>query len=106
MAALRLGDDIDDFCVRCRRLTNHVVVSFLGGEPAKVRCRSCYSDHNYLREQAPPSKKELQRELLAREMLAEAAAPPDAEPAAEETAVSKRPARVKASPKAAKPRKK
>ena len=55
----RLGDVIDDFCVKCRRLTNHAIVSLLNGEAAKVRCRTCYSDHDYRHEQAPPSKKEL-----------------------------------------------
>jgi hypothetical protein len=58
---LRLGDIIDDWCVKCRRLTNHAIVSLVGAEAAKVRCRSCYSDHNYLREIQPPSKKELKR---------------------------------------------
>jgi hypothetical protein len=58
---LRLGDIIDDWCVKCRRLTNHAIVSLVEAEAAKVRCRSCYSDHNYLREIAPPSKKELKK---------------------------------------------
>jgi hypothetical protein len=58
---LRLGDIIDDWCVKCRRLTNHAIVSLMDAEAAKVRCRSCYSDHNYLREIQPPSKKELKR---------------------------------------------
>jgi hypothetical protein len=58
---LRLGDIIDDWCIKCRRLTNHAIVSLVEGEAAKVRCRSCYSDHNYLREVQPPSKKELKR---------------------------------------------
>ena len=53
---LRLGDDIDDHCIKCKRLTNHVIVAFLKEEPAKVRCRSCYHEHEYLREQAPPKK--------------------------------------------------
>lgn len=61
MDELRLGDEIDDYCVKCKRLTNHLVVSIVDEEPAKVRCRSCYSDHDYLREIAPPTKKELQR---------------------------------------------
>ena len=61
MRDLRLGDIIDDWCVKCRRLTNHAIVSLMGAEAAKVRCRSCYSDHNYLREIQPPSKKELKR---------------------------------------------
>jgi hypothetical protein len=62
----RLGDVIDDFCVKCRRLTNHAIVSLLEGQAAKVRCRTCYSDHDYRHEQAPPSKKELlkQKELF------------------------------------------
>jgi hypothetical protein len=58
---LRLGDIIDDWCVKCRRMTNHAIVSLVESEAAKVRCRSCYSDHNYLREIQPPSKKELKR---------------------------------------------
>jgi hypothetical protein len=57
----RLGDIIDDFCVKCRRLTNHSIVSLVGTDAAKVRCRTCYHDHDYRHEQAPPSKKELKR---------------------------------------------
>jgi hypothetical protein len=60
--AFRLGDVIDDFCIKCRRLTNHAIVSLLEGQAAKVRCRTCYSDHDYRHEQAPPSKKELLRQ--------------------------------------------
>jgi len=61
MPELRLGDVIDDFCVKCRRLTNHSIVSLVNGAAAKVRCRTCYSDHDYRNEQAPPTKKELAR---------------------------------------------
>lgn len=69
MSDLRLGDELDDYCVKCRRLTNHLVVSLLNGEPAKVRCRSCYSDHDYRHETVPPSKKELKKEQLFKEVL-------------------------------------
>ena len=31
MAEHRLGDDIDDFCVKCKRITNHSIVSLLNG---------------------------------------------------------------------------
>ena len=61
MGEQRLGDVIDDYCVKCRRITNHSIVSLLDGNAAKVRCRTCYHDHDYRREQAPPSKKELKR---------------------------------------------
>jgi hypothetical protein len=57
----RLGDIIDDYCIKCRRLTNHAIVSLLGNEAAKVRCRTCYHDHDYRHEQAPPTKKELKK---------------------------------------------
>ena len=59
---LRLGDVIDDYCVKCRRVTNHSIVSLVAAAAAKVRCRTCYSDHDYRKEQAPPTKKELARQ--------------------------------------------
>jgi hypothetical protein len=61
MGEKRLGDVIDDHCVKCRRITNHSIVSLVNGEAAKVRCRTCYHDHDYRHEQAPPSKKELKK---------------------------------------------
>ena len=70
----RLGDIIDDYCIKCRRLTNHAIVSLVGNEAAKVRCRTCYHDHDYRHEQAPPSKKELKKmeeEAKAAQALAE-----------------------------------
>lgn len=70
MSELRLGDVIDDYCIKCRRLTNHAIVSIVNGEAAKVRCRSCYHDHNYLHEQVPPSKKDLKKLELFNEVLA------------------------------------
>jgi hypothetical protein len=56
MRASRLGDDIDDFCVKCKRVMNHAVVSLLNDGPAKVRCRTCHSDHDFRNEQPPPPK--------------------------------------------------
>lgn len=72
MGDLRLGDVIDDHCIKCRRITNHAIVSLLNGAAAKVRCRTCYHDHDYRHEQAPPTKKELM--LKKAEAEAEAAA--------------------------------
>ncbi|MEZ5355638.1 MAG: hypothetical protein R2762_23635 [Bryobacteraceae bacterium] len=61
MLGIRLGDDIDDYCIKCKRITNHAVVSLMNEEAAKVRCRSCYNEHDFRHEQAPPTKKELKR---------------------------------------------
>lgn len=70
---MRLGDVIDDFCVKCRRLTNHSIVSIVENKAAKVRCRTCYNDHDYRFEQAPPSKKDLKKAELFKEVLASVA---------------------------------
>ena len=83
MGELRLGDIIDDFCVKCKRITNHAIVSLMDGKAAKVRCRTCYSDHDYRNEQAPPSKKDLKKAALFQEVLASAGAPAEAVPAPE-----------------------
>src|SRR5271168_2317033 len=72
MSDFRLGDIIDDHCIKCRRVTNHAIVSLVNAEPAKVRCRTCYHDHDYRHEQAPPSKKDLKKAELFKEVLAAA----------------------------------
>ncbi|MEX2263766.1 MAG: hypothetical protein WD696_17560 [Bryobacteraceae bacterium] len=86
----RLGDIIDDYCVKCRRIMNHAIVSLIGEEPAKVRCRTCYSDHDYRHEKAPPPKVDPRKQALFNEVLAKVQPaeaqpegdepPPDAEP--------------------------
>ncbi len=99
MDELRLGDVIDDYCIKCRRLTNHAIVSLLDGEVAKVRCRSCYHDHNYLKEIAPPSKKDLKKAELFNAVLAQAepaAGAASAEDTQDEVAVEPAPAEKKA----------
>lgn len=96
MRECRLGDDIDDFCVRCKRIMNHSVVSVLNGEPAKVRCRTCHSDHDFRHEQAPPPKVDLRKQALFNEVLktvdgavAAPAAVPAEQPAAQPKAKGK-----------------
>src|ERR1700738_4008640 len=81
MSDFRLGDIIDDHCIKCRRITNHAIVSIVNGAAAKVRCRTCYHDHDYRHEQAPPSKKDLKKAELFTKFLGTAA--PGDLPAAE-----------------------
>ena len=99
MRDIRLGDVIDDFCIKCRRLTNHSVVSILSGQAAKVRCRTCYNDHDYRHEIAPPSKKDLKKQELFNAVLSRvdpeagpdaAAQPGEAAPAKKAKARSKK----------------
>ena len=95
MPEVRLGDVIDDYCVKCKRIMNHSVVSMLNRDPAKVRCRTCYSDHDYRHEQAPPPKMDSRKAALFNEVLAKVQ--PDAAPAAEDPPPAK--AKSKAKPK-------
>src|ERR1700680_925874 len=76
MSDHRLGDIIDDHCIKCRRITNHAIFSLVNGEPAKVRCRTCYHDHDYRHEQAPPSKKDLKKQELFKEVLSSVTSTP------------------------------
>jgi hypothetical protein len=75
MRAARLGDDIDDFCVKCKRVMNHSVVSILNDAPAKVRCRTCHSDHDFRNEQPPPPKVDPRKAALFNQVLENAGLP-------------------------------
>jgi hypothetical protein len=108
----RLGDIIDDFCIKCKRLTNHQVVSILESQPAKVRCRTCYSDHDYRNEQAPPPKVDPRKAALFNEVLeranlpgAPAGVPVPAGEAAEEAGAGAAPAEAVMVPKPKRARK-
>ena len=70
MREYRLGDIIDDYCIKCKQIMNHAIVSMLNADPAKVRCRTCHNDHDYRHEQAPPPKVDLRKQALFQEVLA------------------------------------
>jgi hypothetical protein len=69
----RLGDDIDDFCVKCKRVMNHLVVSLLNDEAAKVRCRTCHNDHDFRHEQPPPPRVDSRKASVIQQALEKAA---------------------------------
>jgi hypothetical protein len=73
MPEVRLGDIIDDYCIKCKRIMNHAVVSMVNSEPAKVRCRTCHSDHDYRHELPPPPKVDPRKQALFNEVLAKVA---------------------------------
>jgi len=65
---VRLGDDIDDYCSRCKLSSTHAVVSMLGEDVQKVRCRTCNHEHNYRKNKGgrgPMSKKEAFDQVMA-----------------------------------------
>src|SRR5262245_30708849 len=67
---LRLGDIVDDYCPRERRLTNHAVVAMIEEEIKQTRCTTCDAEHPYKGGQAPRRKKKESSSALYKEVLA------------------------------------
>jgi hypothetical protein len=44
---VRLGDILDDYCPRERRITNHAVVAMIEDTVKQTRCTTCDADHEY-----------------------------------------------------------
>jgi hypothetical protein len=62
---LRLGDILDDYCPRERRITNHVIVAMIDDEVKQTRCSTCDSDHEYKQARVPPPRRKNKKETLA-----------------------------------------
>lgn len=54
---LRLGDILDDYCPRERRLANHTVVAMVGNDIRLTRCTTCDTEHAYKGGKAPRQRK-------------------------------------------------
>jgi hypothetical protein len=53
----RLGDVLDDYCPRERRVTNHVVVAMIEDKVKQTRCSTCDADHEYKQARVPSPRK-------------------------------------------------
>ena len=54
---LRLGDILDDYCPRERRITNHAIVAMIDDEVKQTRCTTCDADHEYKQARVPPPRR-------------------------------------------------
>ena len=54
---LRLGDILDDYCPRERRITNHAVVAMIEDQVKQTRCTTCDADHEYKQARVPARRK-------------------------------------------------
>jgi hypothetical protein len=54
---LRLGDILDDYCPRERRVTNHAVVAMIEEDVKQTRCTTCDAEHAYKGGKAPRRRK-------------------------------------------------
>ena len=83
---LRLGDILDDYCPRERRLTNHAVVAMIEEDVKQTRCTTCDAEHAYKGGKVPRRRKKettaaLYKEVLAGHLAADATAGPETDPA-------------------------
>jgi hypothetical protein len=62
---VRLGDNIDDYCTRCKRSTDHSIAAIVGEEVQKVMCRICHTEHPYRHnDSGKPTKEQAFNKLL------------------------------------------
>ena len=54
---LRLGDILDDYCPRERRVTNHAVVAMVGADVKQTRCTTCDAEHEYKHAKVPRQRR-------------------------------------------------
>ncbi len=54
---LRLGDILDDYCPRERRVTNHAVVAMVGEDVKQTRCTTCDTEHEYKHARVPRQRR-------------------------------------------------
>jgi hypothetical protein len=67
---LRLGDILDDYCPRERRVTNHAIVAMIEDDVKQTRCTTCDAEHVYKGGKAPRRKKAETTTALYKEVLA------------------------------------
>ncbi len=68
---LRLGDILDDYCPRERRVTNHAVVAMIEEDVKQTRCTTCDAEHPYKGGREPRRRKKDAPAALYREVLAD-----------------------------------
>ena len=66
---LRLGDILDDYCPRERRITNHAVVAMIEDQVKQTRCSTCDADHPYKGGKAPSPRRKKSEGALFHDVL-------------------------------------
>jgi hypothetical protein len=54
---LRLGDILDDYCPRERRVTNHAIVAMVEQDVKQTRCTTCDTEHQYKHARIPRQRR-------------------------------------------------
>jgi len=54
---LRVGELVEDYCPRERRLSDHAIVAMVDDDVRQVRCTACDGEHEYRGGKLPPTRK-------------------------------------------------
>jgi hypothetical protein len=54
---LRVGEFVEDYCPRERRVSDHAIVAMVDGDIRQVRCTACDAEHDYRAAKVPPTRK-------------------------------------------------
>ncbi|HEY7284370.1 MAG TPA: hypothetical protein VH497_02925 [Vicinamibacterales bacterium] len=92
---LRLGDILDDYCPRERRITNHAVVAMIGEDVKQTRCTTCDAEHVYKQAKIPRQRRKDEAPAALYAQVA-AGAPKRVAPAHHGSAVDPNPAQEEA----------
>ena len=60
-STLSAGDPIEANCTKCRKNTDHIIITMAEEEPTKVQCQTCNRQHKY----RPPKTTKKPAELRA-----------------------------------------
>ena len=66
---LRLGDIVDDYCPRERRITNHAIVSIVDDTVKQTRCTTCDHEHVFKHAREPRRRKKDDTSALYTQVL-------------------------------------
>jgi hypothetical protein len=66
--SLRLGDIVDDYCPRERRITNHAIVAIVEDAIRQTRCTTCEHEHVFKQGREPARRKKPEETLFEQVM--------------------------------------
>lgn len=92
---LRLGDILDDYCPRERRVTNHAVVAMIGADVKQTRCTTCDAEHEYKHAKVPRQRRKAESPAA---LIAQAAGTPKRVPHEQESSQDSLPAETTEQP--------
>jgi hypothetical protein len=53
---LKIGDNVDSWCGKCKMMLAHTIEAMVGDKPARVLCNTCKAQHRYKAAETTTSK--------------------------------------------------